>query len=60
MENINDFNKYRRMSVEYTSSSQAMDMLGVGETPQQQLRRGSMPHILYGGNKSIWNSDGKI
>jgi len=57
MVDINDFNKYRRMSVEYSSSSQAMDMLGVGETPQQQLRRGSMPHILYGGNKSIWNSD---
>jgi len=59
MADINDFNKYRRMSVEYASSGKAMDMLNVGETPQQQLRRGSMPHILYGGSKNIWNSDGK-
>jgi len=59
MVDINDFNKYRRMSVEYSSTSKAMDMLTPGETPQQQLRRGSMPHILYGVNKNIWNSDGK-
>lgn len=60
MVDINDFNKYRRMSVEYTSSK-AMDMLNNGgETPQQQLRRGSMPHILYSQNKNIWGNDGKI
>eukprot|EP00833_Pecoramyces_ruminatium_P001536 jgi/Orpsp1_1/1175568/evm.model.c7180000054382.2 len=45
------------MSVEYTSSK-AMDMLNNGgETPQQQLRRGSMPHILYSQNKNIWGND---
>lgn len=56
MVDINDFNKYRRMSVEYTSSK-TMDMFNNGETPQQQLRRGSVPHILYSQNKNIWGND---
>ena len=50
MVDINDFNKYRRMSVEYTSSK-TMDMLN-GSESQQQLRRGSVPHILYSQNKN--------
>jgi len=57
MVDINDFNKYRRMSVEYTSSK-TMDMLN-GSESQQQLRRGSVPHILYSQNKNIWGNDGK-
>jgi len=56
MVDINDFNKYRRMSVEYTSSK-TMDMFNNGETPQQQLRRGSVPHILYSQNKNIWGNE---
>jgi len=60
MVDINDFNKYRRMSVECTSSK-GMDMLNnSGETSQQQqLRRGSVPHILYSQNRNIWGNDGK-
>jgi hypothetical protein len=33
-----------------------MDMLN-GSESQQQLRRGSVPHILYSQNKNIWGND---